>query len=74
MLGRWDFPSQLREGKTLQTEPPAETNEKEYTRRLTRGGNSNALVHFSYIRVLTVVYVPNLVETYNYESSISHSH
>ena len=55
MLGRWNFPSQLREGKTPQTQPLAETKEKEYTRRLTRRGNSNVLAHFSSIRVLTVL-------------------
>ena len=36
--------------------PPVETKEKEYTRRLTRRGNSNVLAHFSSIRVLTVLY------------------
>ena len=54
MLGRWSFLSELREGETPQTQPPVETKEKEYTRRLTRRGNSNVLAHFSSIRVLTV--------------------
>ena len=30
MLGYWNFPTQPREGKTPQTQPPVETKEKEY--------------------------------------------
>jgi len=55
VLGRWNFTSEPREGKTPQTQPPVETKEKEYTRRLTRRGNPNVLAHFSSIRVFTVV-------------------
>jgi len=55
VLGRWSFLSELREGETPQTQPPVETKEKEYKRRLTRRGNSNVLAHFSSIRVLTVL-------------------
>ena len=54
MLGRWNFPSQLPEGKTPQTQPSVETKQKEYGRRLTRRGNYNVLAHFSSIRVFTV--------------------
>jgi len=47
VLGRWNFTSQLREGKTPQNLAPnlVETIQKEYTRRLTRRGNFNVLAH-----------------------------
>ena len=64
MLGRWNFPSELREGKTPQTQPPVETKEKEYTRRLTRRSNSNVLAHFSSIRVFTVCYSLTEIQPY----------
>jgi len=66
VLGHWNFPSQLREGKTPQTLPSVETKQKEYGRRLTRTApyyssrisNYNVLAHFSSIRVFTVVHWP----------------
>ena len=45
MLGRWNFPAQLCEGKTQQTQ----TKQKEYARWLTRRGNYNILANFSSI-------------------------
>ena len=50
MLGGWNFLSQLREGKTPQTQPPVEAGEKECAKRLiTIGEATPMLTHFSSI-------------------------
>ena len=49
MLGRWNFLTWLRKGKTPQTQLSVETKQKEYARWLTRRGNYNVLASFSSI-------------------------
>ena len=52
---RLEFPFSATREENTANSAPVETKEKEYTRHLTRRGNSNILAHFSSIRVLTVL-------------------